>query len=212
MGLADTAHPLLAEFYARPTLQVARELIGKTLWSRVDGELTSGVIVETEAYVAAIDPAAHGYRGMTARTRTMFGRPGHAYVYISYGMHHCLNVVTEPEGEAAAILVRALEPRTGITVMRARRGARISDRDLCRGPGRLCQALGITLTEDGVSLAGPLLWITGTPDWTHSAVATSPRIGITRAVEWPWRFYVPGSRYVSRGAPRRAIAADGAIQ
>ncbi len=160
--------------------------------------IAAGIIVETEAYVATIDPAAHGHRGYTPRVRSMFGPPGHAYVYRSHGIHACLNVVTEREGMAAAVLLRALQPVVGVPLMRARRGDGIADRDLCRGPGRLCQALGITLAQDGADLRGPVLWIVETADFpAETQVATSPRVGISRAADWPWRFYIPGNRYVS---------------
>lgn len=204
-------------FYARPTLEVARALLGKMLARRTDAGVAAGVIVEVEAYIAAVDAAAHGYGGPTPRTRSMFGPPGRAYVYRSYGMHFCLNVVTEPAGQAAAILIRALAPSRGLELMRERRGPAISDRDLCRGPGRLCQALAITLGEDDADLCGPdplNLWITETPgaesDSGGPSIASSPRIGISKAVDLPWRFYIPGSRYVSgRPARERADAPPG---
>lgn len=195
--------PLPRTFYSQPTTDVARELIGKTLARRTAEGVTAGVIVEVEAYVAAVDPAAHAYRGLTRRNQSMFGPPGHAYVYFIYGMHVCLNVVTEPAGEAAAVLIRAVEPKEGLNLMRRRRGAHVSDRDLCRGPGRLCQAFAIGLDLDGTDLAGPSLWIAHTPEQGHARqIAISPRIGITRATDLPWRFYVPGSRFVS-AQPRR---------
>lgn len=197
--------PVPGAFYEQATLDVARALIGKTLASRTARGLTAGIIVEVEAYAGVLDPASHAYRGVTPRNRTMFGPAGRAYVYLSYGMHCCINIVTEREGEAAAVLVRALEPTYGIELMRERRGARIADRDLCRGPGRLCQALDITREQDGVGLTvGPAigesagLWVAETGDWAMDApISTSPRIGISRAVDWPWRFYVAGNRYVS---------------
>ena len=190
--------PLPRDFYARPTLDVARDLIGKTLIRLTAEGPAGGVIVETEAYVAAVDPAAHAYRGQTTRNRSMFGPPGHAYVYVSYGMHHCLNAVTEREGEAAAVLIRAVAPTVGIELMRARRGPRISDLNLCRGPGRLCQALALTLADDGADLLGSSLRIADTPGFpTDTPIATTPRIGITRAADWPWRFLIPGNSYVS---------------
>jgi DNA-3-methyladenine glycosylase len=201
-------------FYARSTLEVARALLGKTLARRTDAGVAAGVIVEAEAYIAAVDPAAHGYGGPTPRTRSMFGKSGHAYVYRSYGMHFCLNVVTEPEGAAAAVLIRALVPSCGLELMRARRGPAISDRNLCRGPGRLCQALAITLSDDGADLCGPELWIAETPGAESNGglpIASSPRIGISKAVDLPWRFYIPGSRYVSgRPVRGRADAPSGA--
>ena len=204
-------------FYARPTLEVARALLGKTLARRTDAGVAAGVIVEVEAYVAAVDAAAHGYGGPTPRTRSMFGPPGRAYVYRSYGMHFCLNVVTEPEGAAAAVLIRALAPSCGLDLMRARRGPAVVERDLCRGPGRLCQALAITLSDDGADLRGPDpldLWIAQTPGTESGSgappIANSPRIGISKAVDLPWRFYVPGSRYISgRPARERADAPSG---
>ncbi|MGZ3674390.1 MAG: DNA-3-methyladenine glycosylase [Ktedonobacterales bacterium] len=197
--------PVSQVFYEQTTLDVARALIGKTLARRTARGLTAGIIVEVEAYAGAMDPASHAYRGLTPRNRTMFGPAGQAYVYLSYGMHCCINIVTEREGEAAAVLVRALEPTYGIELMRERRGARIADRNLCRGPGRLCQAMDITREQDGADLtAGPAtdgvdgLWVAETGDWAMDApIATSPRIGISRAVDWPWRFYVAGNRYVS---------------
>src|SRR5262249_5765076 len=124
-------------------------------------------------------------------------------VYFTYGMHHCLNITTEPEGAAGAVLIRALEPTHGLDLMQTWRGAGIASRDLCRGPGRLCHALGVTLAEDRVDLQGPALWVTETPGAEDALpIATSPRIGISQAADWLWRFYVPGSRYVS-GRPWR---------
>jgi len=197
----NTLAPLPRDFYARPTLLVARAVLGKTLVHRSAEGLTTGIIVEAEAYVSAIDPAAHGFGGLTARVRSMFGPPGHAYVYRSYGIHFCLNLVTEREGAAAAVLLRALQPTEGIALMRARRGERIADRDLCRGPGRLCQALGVTLAHDGADLVTAdlgSLWVARTPDFAlETPIAASPRIGISRAADWPWRFYIRGNPYVS---------------
>lgn len=195
-----SARPLPPAFYTQPTLEVARALLGKTLARRTDAGVAAGVIVEVEAYIAAVDAAAHGYGGPTPRTRSMFGPPGRAYVYRSYGMHFCLNVVTEPEGQAAAVLIRALRPSCGLELMRARRGPAVADRTLCRGPGRLCQALALTLSDDGADLCGPDLWIAETPDEERVGdppIAASPRIGISKAVDLPWRFYISGSHYVS---------------
>ncbi len=190
--------PLPRDFYARPTLEVARDLLGKTLLRRTPDGLAGGIIVEAEAYVSAVDPAAHAYRGKTPRTRTMFGPPGHAYVYFSYGMHSLLNVVTQPEGEAAAVLLRALQPTIGLDLMRARRGPAVAERDLCRGPGRLAMALAITLDDNDADLLGDTLWIAETPGFPPDApIATTPRIGITRATDWPWRFVLAGNPYVS---------------
>jgi DNA-3-methyladenine glycosylase len=185
-------------FYARPTVDVARDLIGKTLYRQTTEGITAGIIVETEAYVAAIDPAAHGYRGKTPRNAAMFGPPGHAYVYFTYGMHYCLNVVTEAEDVAAAVLIRALEPTVGLSLMRCRRGERIADRDLARGPGRLCAAMALTIAENGEDLCGDTLWLSETPGFQPNApVVATARIGITQAADWPWRFVLAGSPWVS---------------
>jgi DNA-3-methyladenine glycosylase len=192
-------------FYARPVVEVARDLVGCTI---THGE-TSGVIVETEAYHHS-EPACHAYAGLTPRTQTLFGPPGMAYVYRSYGIHALLNAVCEPEGEGTAVLIRALEPFEGIDVMRARRGMERVE-DLCSGPGKLTQALGIELTENGTSLIdGPIRL--GPPPAGRPApeVVEGTRIGITRAVELPWRFCALGSRSVSRPWPpglRASLAA-----
>ena len=186
---------LSREFFARSVHEVAPELIGITLL--VNG--IGGPIVEAEAYESAVDPSAHGYRGQTPRTASMFGPPGHAYVYRSYGIHWCLNLVCEDEGIAAAVLIRALEPEHGIEVMRQRRG--LADlRLLCAGPGRLCQALGVTCEHDGLPLdEQPFeLLAAGSP----REVLTAPRIGISVATELPWRYGAAGSKYLSRPLPR----------
>jgi DNA-3-methyladenine glycosylase len=182
------------DWFARSVHEVAPDLVGTTLL--VDG--VGGTIVEVEAYDHE-DPAAHGYRGPTARNAAMFGPPGHAYVYRSYGVHWCLNLVCEDVGVASAVLVRALEPTARVETMRARRG--LDDvRLLCGGPGRLCQALGVTREHDGLPLDRPpfeLVERSGEVD-----VVRAPRIGITRAAERPWRYLLAGSRFVSRPAPR----------
>ena len=177
-------------FFARPVHEVAPELIGATLL--VNG--VGGRIVEVEAYDQD-DPASHGFRGRTARTASMFGPPGHAYVYRSYGIHWCLNLVCAEEGRAEAALVRALEPTTGLDRMRERRGLE-AERALCSGPGKLCQALGLTRTHDGLALDEPpfeLLARAAEPE-----LAVGPRIGITRAVEQRWRYGHAGSPFLSR--------------
>ncbi|MBA2463065.1 MAG: DNA-3-methyladenine glycosylase [Actinobacteria bacterium] len=182
--------PIPSRFFARSVHEVAPELIGATL--RVDG--VGGVIVEVEAYDGQ-DPAAHGFRGRTARNACMFGPPGHAYVYRSYGIHWCLNFVCEEEGSAAAVLVRALEPIAGLERMRERRA--VSDpRRLCAGPGRLCQALGVTREHDGLSLDLPPFELDAPAGPVD--VASGRRIGITVATEVPWRYALAGSRYLSR--------------
>ena len=178
------------EFFARSVHEVAPELIGVILL--VDG--VGGSIVEAEAYDAA-DPAAHGFRGRTPRNASMFGPPGHAYVYRSYGIHWCLNFVCEAEGSAAAVLIRALEPLHGIDTMRERRG--LDDpRLLCAGPGRLCQALAITREHDGVALDQPPFQLR--PCEEPVEIAAGPRIGISVATLVPWRYAAAGSRYLSR--------------
>jgi len=172
---------------------VARDLVGATLL--VDG--AGGVLVEVEAY-APDDPASHSYRGRTARNAAMFGPAGYAYVYRSYGIHHCLNLVCGPDGEGAAVLVRALEPTHGLETMRERRGVE-EVKLLCSGPGRLCEALGVTLVHDGLALDEPpfkLLRREAEPE-----VVATTRVGITRAVDLPWRYAVRGSDYLSRPVP-----------
>ena len=178
------------EFFARSVHAVAPELIGATLL--VDG--VGGTIVEVEAYDHE-DPAAHGYRGRTARNASMFGPPGHAYVYRSYGIHWCVNLVCEDEGVASAVLLRALKPTQGLDVMRERR--RVHDaRLLCSGPGRLCQALAITREHDGLPLDEPPFELRDRE--SVPAVVAGARIGITRAADRPWRYGLAGSRFVSR--------------
>jgi DNA-3-methyladenine glycosylase len=188
--------PLPAGFYARPVVEVARDMLGCV----VRHGATSGVIVETEAYHDS-EPACHAHIGLTARTHVLFGPPGVAYVYRSYGIHALLNAVAEPEGVGAAVLIRALEPLDGVPEMRARRG-RERVEDLCSGPGKLTQALGIDLSENATDLAaGPIVIEPPRPGWTTPRVLVSERIGITKAVELPWRFCAAGSRSVSRPWP-----------
>jgi DNA-3-methyladenine glycosylase len=181
-------------FYARPVVEVAQALIGCVVTC---GEC-SGVIVETEAYHDS-EPACHAFAGLTPRTETLFGPPGRAYVYRSYGVHALINAVSEPEGVGAAVLIRALEPLSGIELMAGRRGFDPANlRGLCSGPGKLTQALGITLADNRCSLARGRVRITGRPErFGDPVVQRDRRIGITRAVELPWRFCVRGSRYLS---------------
>lgn len=178
-------------FFDRPVLTVAREIIGATLL--FDG--VGGSVVEVEAYDET-DPASHSFRGPTLRNRVMFGPPGHAYVYKIYGIHYCLNFVCRP---GSAILIRALEPVQGLETMRARRGG-LADRQLCSGPGKLAQALGIDLRHDGLGLDVPPFGLRAA-DAAHP-IATGPRIGITKGAETPWRFVLAGSRYLSRPPPQ----------
>jgi DNA-3-methyladenine glycosylase len=183
------------EFFDRSVHDVARDLIGCRLFYEGCG----GTIVETESYHRD-DPACHAYVGLTPRTETLFGPPGRAYVYLSYGIHSLLNAVCEPEGEAAAVLIRALEPTAGVAQMRARRGPR-ADHDLCSGPGKLTEALGVGLAANGADLGhDPFQLLPREEDWAEKIVA-GPRVGITKAVERPWRFSLEGSRFVSRPRP-----------
>jgi DNA-3-methyladenine glycosylase len=180
-------------FFERSVHAVARDLIGCGLLFGDAG----GVIVETESYERN-DPACHAYVGLTPRTSVLFGPPAHAYVYLSYGIHSCLNFVCEPEGKAAAVLIRALEPAWGVDEMRARRG-REDVRDLCSGPGKLTEALGIGLEMNGEELTRPPFELRPRArDWLDVEVATGPRIGISRAADYPWRFCAAGSPFLSR--------------
>lgn len=192
------AATLPVAFFRRPAELVAAELVGKVVVSTVGGALTSGRIVETEAYLGYDDPASHGYlHRRNARNAALFGAPGIWYVYLSYGMHWCANLVCERAGLANAVLLRALQPIDGLDVMRRRRGA-VSDRQLCSGPGKLCQALGITRDLDGTAMAaGPVVVLRTAPVVTH-VVAATPRIGITKAADWPLRFHLSGSDWTSR--------------
>jgi len=186
-------------FYARPATEVARALLGKVL---VHGAV-SARIVETEAYLGLADEAAHTWRGRTPRTEVIFGPPGHAYVYLIYGMYDCLNVVAEPEDSPGCVLIRAAEPLTGIAAMRRRR---LADRleNLTNGPGKLTRALGITLRHNGADLTRGTLTVQGTVCEPEGAqdfeIGVSPRIGITRNVDSPLRFFIAGNRFVSGNA------------
>jgi DNA-3-methyladenine glycosylase len=182
------------DFFARSVHEVAPDLIGVTLL--VDD--VGGRIVEVEAYDQE-DPASHGYRGRTARNEAMFGPPGHAYVYRSYGIHWCLNLVCGEEGVPEAALIRALEPTTGIDEQRRRRGVD-ELRGLCSGPGKLCQALGISREHDGLALDAPPFRLE--PRGEVPEIATGLRIGITRATELSWRYALAGSPFLSRALPR----------
>ncbi len=191
-----TPEPLEAAFFARPVLDVAPELVGCVVWH---GE-TSGVIVETEAYHHS-EAACHAHVGRTARTHVLFGAPGTAYVYRSYGIHALLNVVCEPDGVAAAVLLRALEPLTGVETMRARRRVR-GDLELSNGPGKLTQALDVELHHNRSSLQdGPVIVAGAAPGWEAPELVVGPRVGITKAAELPWRWCARASRYVSRPWP-----------
>jgi DNA-3-methyladenine glycosylase len=190
---------LTAAFFKRSVHEVAPDLIGAMLL--FDG--VGGRIVELEAYHHT-DPAAHSYRGPTARNAIMFGPPGFAYVYRSYGIHWCLNFVCEPKGSASAVLIRALEPTVGLAVMRRRRGL-VDERLLCAGPGRLCEALGITIVHNGLALDRPPFALFGRSDAVD--IVAGPRIGITKATEKPWRYGLKSSRFLSKPFPSIATKA-----
>jgi DNA-3-methyladenine glycosylase len=176
---------------------VTRELLGAVLEHRTAEGVTRGRIVETEAYLGPHDPACHAAAGLTARTRTLHGPPGTAYVYFVYGMHWCFNAVTREEGHGSAVLIRAIEPLAGLELMRERRGVD-QDVELTSGPARLCDALDITGVQNGVRLdRGPLRILSGI-DVPDEDVAITPRIGIRKAADWPLRFLVRGNRFVSR--------------
>jgi DNA-3-methyladenine glycosylase len=194
---------LSSEFYVRPTLEVAEDLIGKVLAHETPAGLASGVIVETEAYIGESDPACHAAPGPTARNAPLYGAPGLAYVYLNYGLHYLVNAVTEPEGSPAAVLIRALEPLDGEPLMRRRRArgtGRTPDtftrEELCRGPGNLTRALGITVKQNGCGLtAGPLR--IEDRGWPRRQVAWTHRVGITVGMQHDWRCHAVGSRAVS---------------
>jgi DNA-3-methyladenine glycosylase len=192
---------LRRDFYRRSTLTVARELLGQRLVRVVDGQRLSGLIVEVEAYIGEDDAACHAACGRTPRNEAMYGSPGHAYVYFIYGMHHCLNVVTEETGFPAAVLIRALEPLEGLDIMRRYRSGR-PDRELTNGPAKLCQALAIDRGFNRVDLCtGEVLFIEEGRMVAQEEVGTSPRIGIKAgelAMSVPWRFYLQGNAFVSR--------------
>lgn len=204
-----TRRALPRSFFARDTVRVARALLGCVLETRIRGRVTAGRIVEVEAYTGPDDPAAHGYRNRrSVRNAAMFGAPGHAYVYFIYGMHWCVNAVTEREGFPAAVLIRALEPLVGKRLMRRRRRVD-DDRLLCSGPARLCQALGITGTMDGWRLDRPALRICrAVGPAARRPVVVTPRIGVRTAADWPLRFLEAGSPWTSRPAPQRGTGRD----
>lgn len=187
--------PLRPAFFKRPTLEIAPDLLGRSLYVSKNGEFTGGCIVEVEAYIGEDDPACHACRGKTRRNETMYGPPGHAYVYFTYGNHWMLNAVTEPEGFPAALLIRAIEPLHGLPLMRKRRGPN-KERTLTNGPGKLTKALGINGKDNGITLRGPRLLIGGRRP-RNLTVATSGRIGVSEGGEAPWRFYIDGHPCVS---------------
>jgi DNA-3-methyladenine glycosylase len=196
-------------FYLRPTLTVARDLLGKYLCRRAGRGILVGRIVEVEAYLGSRDPASHTFRGKTTRNEVMFREGGHLYVYFTYGMHFCANVVTEGAGTGVAVLLRAVEPITGMeTMLRNRSGGNQRKRpqkaptDLCGGPARLCQAFGITRSENGSDLCGKEIWIAeGLSAHDPVDVGRSTRVGIRNGTDRPWRFFIKGNPFVSPGRP-----------
>ncbi len=206
---AAPGRPLPRAFYARDPVVVARAVLGRLLVHDSPQGRVSGLIVEAEAYRGADDPASHAYRGRTARNAAMFGEPGHAYVYFTYGMHHCLNLVTGPAGKASAVLVRALEPVEGGELMRERRGTSATAR-LARGPGNVARALGITRAQDGLDLVGGALWLSDLPPRRGGhRIARGPRIGIRVGLDRDWRCFLEGHPCVSGpagGTPREGRA------
>lgn len=193
---------LLADFYLHDTVTVARALLGCVLWRRVGRELVAARLVETEAYLGANDAASHARRGLrSARNESMYLEGGHAYVYFTYGMHWCLNVVTQEAGIAEAVLLRGAQPLRGIESMRKRRPKAKRDYDLMNGPGKICSAMAIDKSVDGESLRGERLFITARDiDVDEDDIAVSPRIGVEGAPDaahWPLRFFLKGNRYVS---------------
>jgi DNA-3-methyladenine glycosylase len=196
----QTNQRISVNFFDRPTLTVARELLGTILVRRINGYKLSGKIVETEAYIGQDDPASHAFGGMTARNKLMFGPPGHAYIYFIYGNHYCLNFVTESEGYPAAVLIRALQPLTGIKRMAKNRGD-VRIRNLTNGPGKLCRALRIDKKLNGTSLDSDQLYLVESYQ-EKIEVGNSPRIGVSRGKNRKWRFFVKNNPFVS--APKGA--------
>ena len=185
---------LRRDFYQRGAVEVSRDLLGKIL---VHGP-AAGIIVETEAYLGGDDLASHSAVGITDRTRVIFGPPGHAYVYLSYGMHECLNIVAEPDGKAGCVLIRALEPVAGLDIMRKRRPKARTDRDLTSGPGKLTQALAITRALNGANMTRGDLTVRPAVIESAFEIEVSPRIGITKCRDLPLRFTIKGNRFISR--------------
>ncbi len=181
-------------FYERPSAEVARDLLGKVIVH--DG--AAGEIVETEAYLGLHDLAAHASHGITGRTRVLFGPPGHAYVYLSYGMHECLNIVAEPDGVPGCVLIRALQPLSGLRIMKQRRPAAKRREDLASGPGKLTAAMDITRRHYGADVTRGPITIRAFKTEAAVEIVTTTRVGVTQSADWPLRFYIAGNRFVSR--------------
>jgi DNA-3-methyladenine glycosylase len=198
MAAPRFSDPFPSSWYQRPTLEVARDLLGALFVRHAGRTILSGTIVEVEAYHGDADEASHAYRGRTARNDAMFLAGGHLYVYFTYGMHFCMNVVTEAEGTGAAVLIRGIEPVDGISIMRRNRGGRAADLDLTNGPAKCCQAFGITRAQNGASLTGPEFFIHPCATVPEDDVRRSRRIGIRRSVDLPWRLSIQGNPSVSK--------------
>ena len=185
-------------FYLRSTLKVAKDLLGQLIVRKYHGRKLIGRIVEVEAYRGSIDPASHAYRGKTKRNEVMFWEGGHLYVYFTYGMHFCANVVTQEEGIAEAVLIRSVKPISGIDVMRKLRGRNISDMNLTNGPAKFCEAFGIKRSENGASLLANEIYLIPGKKIPRSRIGVSTRIGIRKGIDKQWRFFVKENRWVSR--------------
>lgn len=192
------SNSLPRKFFEIPALELASKLIGCLLVSRINDEYTAGLIVETEAYLSANDPASHAARGRTPRTAIQWGPPGFTYVYLIYGMYHCMNIVSDSEGTAGCVLLRALEPIHGLETMRLRRPHAKNDFQLCNGPGKLTAALGVKRQHNGIDLTQELLFVCNHEKNQNFDVSQSSRIGLTEGLELPYRFYVNGNPFVSR--------------
>jgi DNA-3-methyladenine glycosylase len=189
---------LSRSFYLRPTLQVAKELLGQFIVRDYHGRKLIGRIVEVEAYRGSLDPASHAYRGRTKRNDVMFWEGGHLYVYFTYGMHFCANVVTQREGIAEAVLIRGVEPVRGIETMRRLRGKNVNDINLTNGPAKFCEAFDIKRRQNGTSLLGTEIYVVRGARIGRSSVGISTRIGIRNGTDKKWRFFVKGNRWVSK--------------
>lgn len=193
--MISVGRKLKREFYDRPTLRVAKDLLGKYLVVQNGSKILSGKIVETEAYIGSDDPACHASKGMTVRNKVMFGPPGHAYIYFTYGMYHCLNLVTEKDGHPAAVLIRAIEPDQGMELMMRRRGTK-NVKNLTSGPGKLCQALGLDRSLNGTDLCSGKIWVEQRKEKKLKIKSTS-RVGINQGRNKKWRFYICSNDFVS---------------
>lgn len=203
MKQTEFSKKLPREFYTRPVLKVAQELLGKILIKKERNKILAGKIVEVEAYDGLIDEASHSFRGKTKRNEVMFRKGGYFYVYFTYGVHHCCNVVTGKEGHGAAVLIRSIEPLTGIETMAMRRFGRrkITEKELvnlANGPGKICQAFAFDRTHSGLDLTGDKVFIIDAPVLKKSEIGISKRIGISKSTELPWRFFIKESKFLSR--------------